>query len=102
MNDDDNKYSNELNLILNDFYQNIYNKKNNLNFKNFLTRKQFCIKTFKILKRILLNKTEEEIKKMIIFIEYKIRSEDPTFGKNYHKLIKRLYDSIKNKNKNTK
>ena len=94
INDENNEYSNELNSILNDFYHNIYNKKNNLNVKNYNLRKQFCIKMFKILRKILPKKKEEEIKKMIIFLEYKIRCEDPSFGKKYQRQLKRLYKNI--------
>ena len=94
INDENNEYSNELNSILNDFYHNIYNKKNNLNVKNYNLRKQFCIKMFKILRKILPKKKEEEIKKMIIFLEYKIRCEDPSFGKKYQRQLKRSYKNI--------
>ncbi len=97
INDENNEFSNELNSILNDFFENIYNKNNNLNIKNYNIRKQFCVKMFKILKKILPKKTEEELKKMIIFIEYKIRCEDPSFGKKYQKQIKRLYKTIRDK-----
>ncbi len=97
INDENNEFSNELKSILNDFYENIYNKNNNLNVKKYNIRKQFCITMFKILKKIIPKKTEEELKKMIIFIEYKIRCEDPSFGKKYQKQLKGLYKIIKDK-----
>ena len=68
-----------------------------MNVKKYNIRKQFCITMFKILKKIIPKKTEEELKKMIIFIEYKIRCEDPSFGKKYQKQLKGLYKIIKDK-----
>ena len=57
---------------------------------------------FKILKTILRNKSKEDIKKFLIFLEYKIRCEDSSFGKKYHKIIKILFNKVKEKIKQNK
>ena len=43
------------------------------------------------------NFDEEDLKRMIIFIEYKIRSEDPKLGEKYIKQIKTFFVKIKEK-----
>ena len=85
----------EFNLIIDDFFKNIYNKHNGLDFITANKRKQVCLKMLSLLKKILPNTNEEDIKKMIIFVEYKVRCEDPTLGKKYIKHIGSFYIKMK-------
>jgi hypothetical protein len=48
-----------------------------------------------LLKKILPNTNEDDIKKMIIFVEYKVRCEDPTLGRKYIKHIGSFYIKMK-------
>ena len=97
INEDDLKAKNELNSLIKDFYDNIYDKNNNLNEKTANKRKQICLKLFDFLKKMFPNFDEEDLKRMIIFIEYKIRSEDPKLGEKYIKQIKTFFVKIKEK-----
>lgn len=102
-----NKYLNEdnskdLNILIKNFYENDYNKIHCFDIKYSIIRKHFCIKMLKVLKTILRNKSKEDIKKFLIFLEYKIRCEDSSFGKKYHKIIKILFNKVKEKIKQNK
>ena len=92
---DETNAKNEFNLIIDDFFKNIYNKHNGLDVITANKRKQVCLKMLALLKKILPNTDEEEIKKMIIFVEYKVRCEDPTLGKKYIKHIGSFYIKMK-------
>ncbi len=97
INEEDLKSKNELNSIINDFYDITYNKKNYLDKKSAIIRKQICIKMFKFLKKILPETQDKDLKKMIIFLEYKIRIEDPKLGEKYIKQIKAFFKKMKEK-----
>ena len=97
INEEDLKSKNELNSIINDFYDITYNKKNYLDKKSAIIRKQICIKMFKFLKKILPETQDNDLKKMIIFLEYKIRIEDPKLGEKYIKQIKAFFKKMKEK-----
>ena len=86
---------NEFNLIINNFFKNIYNKNNGLDIITANKRKQVCLKMLSLLKKILPNTNEDDIKKMIIFVEYKVRCEDPTLGRKYIKHIGSFYIKMK-------
>ena len=78
------------------FYKDIYNKKNNgLTLINSLKRKKICINLFKLIGKILPESNKETIKKIIIYYEYKIRTEDPVLGKKYYYIINNLFKKIK-------
>ena len=97
INQDDLNAKSEINLMIKDFYNNIYNKNNNLNNKNAILRKKICIKLLYLLKQILPKIDEDDLKKTIIFLEYKIRCEDPDLGEKYIKQIKMFFEKIKYK-----
>ena len=78
------------------FYKDIYNKKNNgLTLINSLKRKKICINLFNLIGKILPESNKETIKKIIIYYEYKIRTEDPVLGKKYYYIINNLFKKIK-------
>ena len=78
------------------FYKNIYNKKNNgLTLINSLKRKKICITLFNLIGKIIPESNKETIKKIIIYYEYKIRTEDPILGKKYYYIINNLFKKIK-------
>ena len=86
----------EFNKISENFYKNIYNKKNNeLDFISSIKRKKLCIKMLHIIRKINPNNNEDFIKNIIIYYEYKMRSEDPTLGYKYHNIINILFNKIK-------
>lgn len=90
------KTINEFNIISEDFYKYIYNKNNNgLDLRNSLKRKKICIKLFNLIRKIHPKKNVDLIKKLIIYYEYKIRSQDSTLGKKYYKIINNLFNKIK-------
>ena len=97
INQDDLNAKSEINLMIKDFYNNIYNKNNNLNNKNAILRKKICIKLLHLLKQILPKIDEDDLKKTIIFLEYKIRCEDPDLGEKYIKQIKMFFEKMKYK-----
>ena len=104
----DNLSDNIINIIINnlnenfieisdDFFKNIYNKKDNGLDKNLaIKRKSACIKLLSLCKKTFPKLDEEYLKKIILFFEYKIRSEDPSLGKRYIKEIDDFYYKIKN------
>ena len=78
------------------FYKDIYNKKNNgLTLINSLKRKKICINLFNLIGKIIPESNKETIKKIIIYYEYKIRTEDPILGKKYYYIINNLFKKIK-------
>lgn len=81
--------------ISSDFYKNTYNKFNELDLVSSKKRKQVCLKLLTLLKKILIGVDVESLKKMIIFFEYKVRNEDPTFGKKYIQHIGSFYIKMK-------
>ena len=86
----------EFNKISENFYKNIYNKKNNeLDFISSIKRKKLCIKMLHIIRKINPNNNEDLIKNIIIYYEYKIRNEDPTLGNKYYNIINILFNKIK-------
>ena len=97
INQEDLNEKSEINLMIKDFYNNIYNKNNNLNNKNAILRKKICIKLLHLLKQILPKIDEDDLKKTIIFLEYKIRCEDPDLGEKYIKQIKMFFEKMKYK-----
>ena len=97
INEEDLKSTIELNTIINDFFDNKYDKKNYLDKKSAIIRKQICIKMLKFLKKILPDTEDNNLKKMIIFLEYKIRNEDPKLGEKYIKQIKAFFKKMKEK-----
>jgi hypothetical protein len=97
INEEDLKSTIELNTIINDFFDNKYDKKNYLDKKSAIIRKQICIKMLKFLKKILPDTEDNNLKKMIIFLEYKIRIEDPKLGEKYIKQIKAFFKKMKEK-----
>ena len=97
INEEDLQSKKELNSIINDFFDNTYNKNNYLDRKSAMIRKQICIKMYKFLKKILPETQDKDLKKMIIFLEYKIRIEDPKLGEKYIKQIKAFFKKIKEK-----
>ena len=83
--------------ISDDFFKNIYNKNDNGLDKNLaIKRKSACIKLLSLCRKTFPKLDEEYLKKIILFFEYKIRSEDPTLGKRYIKEIDDFYYKIKN------
>ena len=91
------KCINEFNYISEDFFKNIYNKTNNGLDKNMANkRKHVCIKLLYLLKKTIPNSEEEFLKKIIIFLEYKIRNEDPTLGTKYNNKFEEISKKIKN------
>ena len=104
----DNLSDNIINIIINnlnenfiqisdDFFKNIYNKNDNGLDKNLaIKRKSACIKLLSLCRKTFPKLDEEYLKKIILFFEYKIRSEDPTLGKRYIKEIDDFYYKIKN------
>ena len=88
---------NKFGEISESYFKNIYNVQNNgiNNYKYALKRKYICIKLFQILNKILPNISEELKKKIVVFIEYKIRSEDATYGKKYRKKMNEFLTKIK-------
>ena len=83
--------------ISDDFFKNIYNKKDNgLDKILAIKRKSACIKLLSLCRKTFPKLDEEFLKKIILFFEYKIRSEDPTLGKRYIKEIDDFYYKIKN------
>ena len=86
----------EFNNLTENFYKNEYNKKNNgLDLINSIKRKKICIKMFNLLRKIFPKKDEILLKKLIIYVEYRIRNEDKTLGKKYYKIINNLFNKIK-------
>ena len=87
--------------ISENFFKNIYNKNDiGLNKNLAMKRKFVCIKLFTLFKKVFPKLDKEYIKKIIIFFEHKIRSEDPTLGPQYKKEIVELFYKVKNiKNK---
>ena len=61
-----------------------------------IKRKHVCIKLFSLLKKAFPKLEEDYLKKIILFTEYKIRIEDPTFGKKYEKEIDNLINKVRN------
>ena len=91
------KCINEFNYISEDFFKNIYNKSNNGLDKNMASkRKHVCIKLLYLLKKTIPNSEEDFLKKIIIFLEYKIRNEDPTLGTKYNNKVEEISKKIKN------
>ena len=93
--------------ISENFFKNIYNKKDNGLDKNFAQkRKAICIKLFSLFKKVFPKVEEEFLKKIILFFEYKIRLEDPTLNQKYLKevdnLLYKIKDIINEKNKDNK
>ena len=103
----DNLSDNIINIIINnknenfiqisdDFFKNIYNKNDNGLDKNLaIKRKSACIKLLSLCRKTFPKLDEEYLKKIILFFEYKIRSEDPTLGKRYIKEIDDFYYKLK-------
>ena len=103
----DNLSDNIINIIINnknenfiqisdDFFKNIYNKNDNGLDKNLaIKRKSACIKLLSLCRKTFPKLDEEYLKKIILFFEYKIRSEDPTLGKRYIKEIDDFYFKLK-------
>ena len=101
---------NIINIIINDlsdkfykisenFFKNLYNKNDIGLDKNLAKKRKFvCIKLFSLFKKVFPKLDEEYIKKIILFFEYKIRSDDPTLGQNYSKEIDELFHKVKNIN----
>ena len=90
------KAINEFNNISEHFYKYVYNKNNNgLDLVKSIKRKKICIKMFNLLRKIFPKTDENLIKKIIIYIEYRIRNEDQTLGKKYYKIINNLFNKIK-------
>ena len=90
------KREKEFNELSGDFYKNIYNKKDNgLNYSNGNKRRFFCIKMLNLVKKLMPENSIDFLKKVIIFFEYQIRNEDPTFGKKYCNTIKNLCKKMK-------
>ena len=50
---------------------------------------------FNLLRKIFPKKDEILLKKLIIYVEYRIRNEDKTLGKKYYKIINNLFNKIK-------
>ena len=100
----DNKQNiqNKFGEISENYFTNIYNQQNNgiNNYKFALKRKQICIKLLQILRKKLPNINDELKKKIVVFIEYKIRSEDATYGKKYRKKMNEFWTKIKKYSKN--
>ena len=99
---------NIINIVINDlkdnfyhlsehFFKNIYNK-NNIGLKQNLAikRKHLCIKLLSLFKKAFPKLNEEYLKKIIVFLEYKIRIEDPSLGKKYKKEMEDLCHKLKN------
>ena len=86
---------NTFDSISSDFYKNTYNKFNELDIVSSKKRKQVCLKLLSLLKKILIGVDIESLKKMIIFFEYQVRNEDPTFGKKYIQHIGSFYIKMK-------
>ena len=85
--------------ISDNFFKNVYNKNDiGLEKKLAMKRKFVCIKLFTLFKKTFPKLEEDYIKKIILFFEYKIRSDDPTLGQKYTKEIDELYYKVKNIN----
>ena len=98
-----NDLSDNFHQISENFFKNIYNKKDNGLDKNLaIKRKHVCIKLFSLFKKAFPKLEEEYLKKIILFTEYKIRIEDPTFGKKYEKEIDNLFYKVRNINNKSK
>ena len=92
-----NKLNDNFIQISDDFFKNIYNKNDNgLDINLAIKRKSACIKLLSLCRKTFPKLDEEYLKKIILFFEYKIRSEEPTLGKRYIKEIDDFYYKIKN------
>lgn len=97
------KMESEFKELCGDFFDNIYDKNNNdLEPDLAKIRKKLCIKIFKISKKLNHDISEELLKKIIVYFEYKIRNDNCVNDKIYLNKIKELFETIKEKfnNKN--
>lgn len=82
-------------ISLSYFYKNVYNKANNLNDQYAYLRKRVCLKLLNIIKVLMPESKEENLKKSVLFLEYIARIKDPDFGETYKEIIDKLYIRIK-------
>lgn len=77
------------------FYKNVYNKSNHLNEQYSYLRKSVCLKLFNIIKVLMPDSKEENLKESVLYLEYIARIKDPEFGVKYKEIIDKLYIRIK-------
>ena len=90
---DKDKMENDFYELSGNFFDNIYDKNNNdLDIEMAKIRKSSCLKIFKLIHKIFPEINTDFLKKIIIYFEYKIRSDDFNL---YSNKINTLFEIIK-------
>ena len=90
---DKDKMENDFNELSGNFFDSIYDKNNNdLDIEMAKIRKASCLKIFKLVHKIFPEINTDFLKKIIIYFEYKIRSDDFNL---YSNKINTLFEIIK-------
>ena len=90
---DKDKMENDFNELSGNFFDSIYDKNNNdLDIELAKIRKASCLKIFKLVHKIFPEINTDFLKKIIIYFEYKLRSDDFNL---YSNKINTLFEIIK-------
>lgn len=90
------KMENDFKELSSYFFNNIYDKNNNdLDLEIAKIRKQLCLKIFKIVHKSFPEINSNFLKKVIVYFEYKIRTDNSNMNRIYSNKINSLFEIIK-------